>query len=37
MEKKEKIAMKKLQFVIVIDLRNNFLGVMIQGQYNSPR
>ena len=37
MEKKQKIAMKKLQFVIVITLGSNCSGVIIRGQYNSPR
>ena len=29
--------MKKLQFVIVIALGSNFAGVIIWGQYNSPK
>ena len=37
MEKKQKIATKKLQFVIVIALGSNCWGVIIKGQYNSPR
>ena len=36
MEKKQKIAMKKLQFVIVISLGSNCPGVIIRGQCNSP-
>ena len=36
MEKKQKIAIKKLQFVIVISVGSNCLGVIIQGQCNSP-
>ena len=37
MEKKQKIFMKKLQFVIVIALGSNCRGVIIRGGYNSPR
>ena len=37
MEKKQKIAMKKLKFVTVIALASNFPGVIIRGQYNSPK
>ena len=36
MEKKQKIAMKKLQFVIVISVGGNCPGVIIWGQCNSP-
>ena len=36
-EKKQKIAMKKLEFVIVIALGSNCWGVIIWRQYNSPR
>ena len=36
MEKKQKIAMKKLQFVIVISVGSNCPGVIIRGQCNSP-
>ena len=35
MEKTQKIAMKK--FVIVIALGSNCPGVIIRGQYNSPK
>ena len=37
MEKKQKTAIKRLQFVIVIALGSNCPGVTIWGQYNSPR
>ena len=37
MEKKRKMATKKLYFVIVIALDSNCPGVIIRGQYNSPR
>ena len=37
MEKKQKIAMKKLQFVIFIILDSNCLDLTIRGQYNSLR
>ena len=37
MEKKQKTAIKRLQFVIVIALGSNCLGVTIWGQYNSPK
>ena len=37
MEKEQKTAIKRLQFVIVIALGSNCPGVTIWGQYNSPR
>ena len=37
MEKKQKIAMKKVSLVIVIDLGSNCPAVIIRGQYNSPK
>ena len=37
MEKKQKITMKKLQFVIVIALGSNTPGVIIRGKCNSPK
>ena len=36
MEKKQKIAIKKLQFAIVISVGSNCPGVIIRGQCNSP-
>ena len=36
-EKKEKIAMKKLQFFLVIALGSNCRGVLIRGQCHSLR
>ena len=36
MEKKQKIAIKKLQFAIVIFVGSNCPGVIIRGQCNSP-
>ena len=37
MEKEQRIAMKKFSFVIVIALGSNIPGIIIQGQYNSPK
>ena len=37
MEKKQKIVMKKLWFVIIIPLSSNCRGVIIRRKYNSPR
>ena len=37
MEKKQKIVMQKLQFVIAIALGSNCRGVITRRQYNSPR
>ena len=37
MEKKQKIVMKKLQFVIIIALGSNCQSVIIRGQYSIPR
>ena len=37
MEKKQKIAMQKLQFIIAIALGSNCRGVITRWQYNSPR
>ena len=36
MEKKQKIAMQKLQFIIAIALGSNCRGVITRRQYNSP-
>ena len=36
MEKKQKIAMKKMSFVIVISLGSNCPGEISRGQCNSP-
>ena len=37
MEKKQKIAIKKVSLAIAIDLGSNCPGVIIWGQYNSPK